>query len=103
MRESLAPTVREKNSPEELEAARKAEAEKGQGSVFDAVAETVKEDSEATEESRVATTKGKKKAVEVRMTFASFLRPQHLTRASTNTLQQTSKYRTESSTCSVDK
>lgn len=40
LRDSLIPGVRKKNSEEELEAARKAEAEKGHGSVFDAVAAT---------------------------------------------------------------
>lgn len=47
VRESFAVNKREKNTEEELEAARKAAAEKGEGSIFDTLSESsAKEDTE---------------------------------------------------------
>jgi large subunit ribosomal protein L22 len=47
VRESFAVNKREKNTEEELEAARKAAAEKGEGSIFDTLTESsAKEDTE---------------------------------------------------------
>lgn len=58
--------MREKNTEEELAAARKADAEKGQGSIFDAVADTVKEEVEAKTDVGVGVAKTKEKASQVR-------------------------------------
>ena len=74
LRESLTPNVRQKNTEEELEAARKAEAEKGEGSIFDVVAETVREESKPGEETVMALAKSQKKVDQVRSGYTIIIR-----------------------------
>lgn len=94
LRETLAPSQREKNTQAELEAARKAEVEKGQGSVFDVVAETVKKDVEPEAEMMVVATKAKKKADQVRGRLDQTLEPVQRSICSINIPRQTSRSRT---------
>ncbi|KAI0347195.1 mitochondrial 50S ribosomal protein L22 [Trametopsis cervina] len=72
IRESLAVNKRQQNTQEELEAARKADAAKGQGNIFDAIAEDVKEEGDATEGATGAVVKAKKQYTHHKYSTANF-------------------------------
>lgn len=88
LRESLAPNVRQQNTKEEIEAARKQAAEKGQLSVFDSVP-TVEDG----EDGATVPAWRKKTYTEVCILFhLTTSNPQYSSTQSTNTPRRTSKY-----------